>query len=212
MVNERNNLQFTIYNLQFIPLFLNLIQTEKRGIEFMSKIEKVKVKKPTRREKSELKQRMDGFLMFLPNLVKLLAKLMGDNRVALAEKALFAASIVYVIVPLDLIPDIFPFIGQVDDIYLVSLALLRLLNRTDANVVRENWDGGGDIVKLADSIAGIAPKLLPKRISRVLTSKVELTTTGEALNELGNKRASFMIEIPESEGELNADARSAAVN
>ncbi len=178
----------------------------------MSKIEKVKVKKPTRQEKSELKERMNGFLMFLPNLVKLLGRLMGDNRVALAEKALFAASIVYVIVPFDLIPDIFPFVGQVDDIYLVSLVLLRLLNRTDENVVREHWDGGGDIVKLTDSIAGIAPRLLPKRVSRLLTSKVELTTTGDALNELTSKRASFMVEVPQSEAELKADARSAAVN
>lgn len=178
----------------------------------MSKIEKVKVKKPTRREKIELKDRMGGFLMFLPNMVKLLGRLMGDNRVALAEKALFAASIVYVIVPLDLIPDIFPFVGQVDDIYLVALVLLRLLNRTDENIIREHWDGGGDIVKLADSIAGLAPKLLPKRVSRLLTSKVELTTTGSALEELTNKRASLMVEIPQNEGELKTDARSTAVN
>ncbi len=168
----------------------------------MTKPQTAKAVKPTRKEKSELKDRMKNLLMFLPNMVKLLGRLLGDNRVALAEKALFAASIVYVIVPLDLIPDIFPFVGQIDDIYLVALVLLRLLNRTDENVVREHWDGGGDIVKLADSIAGIAPKLLPKRVSRLLTSKVELTTTGDALQELTNKRASLMVEIPQNEAEL----------
>ena len=40
---------------------------------------------------------------------------------------------------------------------------------------------GGDIVALADSIAGIAPKFLPKRVSRVITSRVELAPAGKVL-------------------------------
>ena len=77
-----------------------------------------------RREKSELKGRMHSFLMFLPNMVMLLGRLLKDSRVPIAEKALFAAAIVYVISPLDFIPDVFPFIGQVDDLYVVALVLL----------------------------------------------------------------------------------------
>ena len=114
-------------------------------------------KKPTRKERGELKSRMSNFLMFLPNMFMLLGRLIKDNRVPITEKALFAAAIVYVIMPLDFIPDIFPFIGQVDDIYLVALTLLRLINRTDEPVVREHWSGGGDIIKLTDSIANLAP-------------------------------------------------------
>ena len=111
-------------------------------------------KKLMRREKSKLKGRMSNFLMFLPNMVGLLGRLLKDTRVPTAEKALFLGAIVYVICPIDLIPDVFPFIGQVDDVYLVALTLLRLINRTNENVVRENWSGGGDIVALANSIAG----------------------------------------------------------
>src|SRR6266700_301169 len=126
-----------------------------------------------RREKSELKGRMRSFVMFLPNMVVLMGRLIRDARVPTAEKALFAAAIVYVISPIDLIPDFFPFIGQVDDLYVVALVLLRLVNRTDESIVRQHWSGCGDIVALADSIANIAPKFLPKRISRVITSRVE---------------------------------------
>ena len=92
---------------------------------------------------------MQNFLMFLPNMVVLLGRMLKDVRVPTAEKALFLAAIVYVISPLDFIPDVFPFIGQVDDIYVVALTLLRLLNRTDAEIVREHWSGGGDIASLA---------------------------------------------------------------
>ena len=165
----------------------------------MAKPQTKNLAKPTRKEKLELKSRMSNFLMFLPNMLKLLGKLLGDARVPLAEKALFAAAIVYVIVPLDFIPDVFPFIGQVDDLYLVALTLLRLLNRTDENVLRQHWDGGGDIVKLADSIAGIAPMLLPKRVARVLSSKVELAPADKAFKAITEKEGFVVREIPQTE-------------
>lgn len=164
-----------------------------------------------RSEKSELKGRMRSFLMFLPNMVMLLGRLLKDNRVPIAEKTLFTAAIVYVISPLDFIPDIFPFIGQIDDIYVVALVLLRLVNRTDESVVREHWSGGGDIVALSDSIAGIAPKLLPKRVSRVLTARVELAPAGQILRSVTNKNEAIVREIP-SDDRLDIGSASTLPN
>jgi len=155
-----------------------------------------KTSKPTRKEKSQLKGRMSSFLMFLPNMFTLLGRLLKDSRVSMADKALFAGAIIYVIMPLDFIPDIIPFVGQIDDVYLVALSLLRLLNRSDESVVRENWSGGGDIVSLANSIAGIAPMFLPKRVTRVLTSKVELAPTNDLLKAVSNRQR-VIIEKPE---------------
>ncbi len=153
--------------------------------------------KVTRKEKVQIKDRMKNLLMFLPNMVKLLGRLLKDSRVPTVEKALFLAAIVYVISPIDFIPDVFPFIGQVDDVYVVALTLLRLMNRTDESVVREHWSGGGDIVSLANSIAGLAPMLLPKRISRVLSSRVEMGSADKILNAVKNRKGNIMTEIPE---------------
>jgi uncharacterized membrane protein YkvA (DUF1232 family) len=50
---------------------------------------------------------MQNFLMFLPNMVVLLGRMLKDVRVPTAEKALFLAAIVYVISPLDFIPTFF---------------------------------------------------------------------------------------------------------
>lgn len=171
-------------------------------------------KKITRREKREVKGRMGNFLMFLPNMVMLLGRMLKDARVPTAEKALFVAAIVYVISPLDFLPDFFPFIGQVDDIYVVALTLLRLVNRTDPTVVRQHWSGGGDIVSLADSIANIAPMLLPKRISRVLSSKVELGSTAKIINSIKDNHEPIVIEIPqpEPEAKIKVDSRSSMTN
>jgi uncharacterized membrane protein YkvA (DUF1232 family) len=166
----------------------------------MSKIEKSRTKL-VRRERNEIRGRMGNFLMFLPNMVKLLGRLLTDSRVPTAERALFVAAIIYVISPIDLIPDIFPFIGQVDDIYMVALTLLRLVNRTNEDVVREHWSGGGDIVSFADSVASIAPILLPKRVTRILSSKVELTPAGKVLRNIGRDQQPLVVEIPQVDKE-----------
>lgn len=170
--------------------------------------------KITRKQKKKLRGRMGGFLMFLPNMVLLLGRLLKDPRVATAEKALFVAAIVYVISPLDFIPDFFPFIGQVDDIYMVALTLLRLINRTDLDVVREHWDGGGDIAALADSIASIAPKFLPKRVSRVLSSKVEMGSAASILKGIKKNHERVVVEVPGGEvsEDPKIDTRSSMTN
>jgi uncharacterized membrane protein YkvA (DUF1232 family) len=100
---------------------------------------------------------------------------MVDPRVPAKERLLVAGAIVYALVPFDLIPDMIPFVGQIDDAYLISLSLLRLATVTDPNIVREHWRGGGDVVELLGATAMIASKLLPKKIRRVLTAHVEST-------------------------------------
>jgi uncharacterized membrane protein YkvA (DUF1232 family) len=148
----------------------------------------------------EAKRRMKNLLMFLPNMISLCGRLLIDGRVPLAEKALFAGAVIYALMPLDFIPDMLPFIGQVDDAYLISLTLLRLIGRTDESVVREHWRGGGDVVQLAEAIAGLAPKLLPKRIRRVLSARVETVPRDfeGALNAARNSKA-LVRELPEEE-------------
>ena len=119
------------------------------------------------------KRRIKNLLLFIPNMLLLCARLLTDSRVPLTERALVAGAIVYAIIPLDLIPDMIPFVGQIDDAYLIALSLLRLMERTDPKVVREHWNGGGDVVELIGAAAMLAAKFLPKPIRRVLTSRVE---------------------------------------
>ena len=158
---------------------------------------KKQIVKRERKEKLVLKGRMKNFLMFLPNMVRLCGGLLMDARVPLTEKALFGAAIVYAISPIDIIPDIFPFIGQVDDIYLIALTLLRLLNYTEEQVVRDHWKGGGDIIPLASSVAQLAPKILPQRVSRVLSSRVEFGSAGKIVESVKSKKARVLVEVPE---------------
>lgn len=151
--------------------------------------------------KLEAKRRMKNLLMFLPNLVALCGRLMVDRRVPVAEKALFAGALIYALMPFDLIPDMIPFVGQVDDSYLISLTLLRLVSKTNADVVREHWRGGGDVVELAQAIVGLAPKLMPKRIRRILAAKVETVPGGlDGALKAAKKSEPLLVASPGEEG------------
>src|SRR5262249_53793060 len=108
-----------------------------------------------------------------PNLVALLFRLLRDPRVSQADKAILAGVILYVISPVDIIPDFIPFIGQVDDSYLVAISILRLLNRADQRVVLDNWGGAYDIKKLVSNIASVAEYFLPKRLKNVLRGRID---------------------------------------
>ncbi len=147
--------------------------------------------------KLELKSRMKNLLTFLPNMIILCAKLMVDSRVPRTERALFAGALIYAIIPFDFIPDMIPFVGQIDDLFLISMTVLRLIDRTDDRVVREHWRGGGDIVALAESVATVAPLLIPRRVSRVLLSRVKPTAEGAGLLVNASKFEPVLVEVPE---------------
>jgi uncharacterized membrane protein YkvA (DUF1232 family) len=144
--------------------------------------------------RSSLRRRMKNLLMFIPNLILLCGRLMVDPRVPAKERLLVAGAIIYAFVPLDLIPDMVPFVGQIDDAYLISLTLLRLMTVSDPMVVQEHWRGGGDVVELIGSMATIASKLLPRKIRRVLTSRIE-TSARSAQGHL----PAVLVERPQPE-------------
>jgi len=145
----------------------------------------------------KLRSRMANLLLVIPNLLLLSARLMVDPRVPAKERVLVAGAIVYALVPFDFIPDMLPFVGQIDDAYLIALTLLRLMSVTDPKVVREHWRGGGDVVELVGAVALVAGKLLPKRIRRVLTSRVEPARPPKG--QSGTTALPLLIERPVAE-------------
>ena len=143
------------------------------------------------------KRRVKNLLLFIPNMLLLCARLLTDARVPGTERALLVGAVVYAIVPFDLIPDMIPFVGQIDDVYLVALTLLRLMERTDPRIVREHWSGGGDVVELVGAAAMLAAKFLPKPIRRVLTSRVEVAP--EKGDSVGGISKLLLVARPEKE-------------
>ena len=145
----------------------------------------------------QVRSRAKNLLLIIPNLLLLCARLLTDSRVPAAERAMVAGAIVYAIVPFDLIPDMLPFVGQIDDVYLIALTLLRLMERTDPKIVREHWAGGGDVVELVGAAAQVAAKFLPERIRRILTSRLEVAPG--KIEDLKSVPKPLLIERPAPE-------------
>jgi len=103
----------------------------------------------------------------LPNFARLLGRLATDPRVSRLDKAIVLAAVGYTLLPVDLLPDI-PVIGQVDDIYVLALALDRLLNNAGIDVLLEHWDGDVDSLELALAALDRAGSFLPERVRGLL--------------------------------------------
>jgi uncharacterized membrane protein YkvA (DUF1232 family) len=105
-----------------------------------------------------------------PAYLRLLGGLLTDRRVSVLDKLLVAGAIAYIVMPIDLIPDFIPFLGEVDDLYLLLFALQRLIANAGRPVLLAHWSGEaadlGDLnLKAALSAAAF---FLPRRIRRRL--------------------------------------------
>jgi uncharacterized membrane protein YkvA (DUF1232 family) len=110
------------------------------------------------------------YIKQLPNYLRLLGGLLTDRRVSPVDKLLVAGAMAYIVMPLDLIPDFIPFIGEVDDVFILVLALQRLVSNAGRSVVLAHWNGAADDLadlNLREALAAAA-FFLPRSIRRRL--------------------------------------------
>lgn len=116
---------------------------------------------------------MKKVLESIPNLGKLLVRLVRDPRVPRRNKLMFGGIAAYLLVPWDFIPDWLPGVGQLDDIVLVALALDSMLNRVPEDVLREHWDGDEDVLEVIRSVLETATTFVPEKVKKRLFSSSE---------------------------------------
>ena len=117
--------------------------------------------------------RIRSYIALLPQFLGLLLNLLRDPRVSSVDKAILGATVAYMLNPVDLVPDWIPFVGLVDDVYLVVLALLRLILRVDEQVLKDNWRGRDDLIPLLRKVADGAVAFLPARIRQSIFARVD---------------------------------------
>lgn len=117
-------------------------------------------------------KKMKRYVVQLPKLLRLLLGLLKDARVPAEDKAILAAAVAYALSPADFVPDAIPFFGLVDDLYLIALALIRLLNHVDEEVLRAHWQGDEDLLPLIREAARLGARLLPARVRQAVVGTV----------------------------------------
>lgn len=78
------------------------------------------------------------WLLHLPNFVRLYARLLRDRRVSWVPKAALGGAVLYIVLPFDLIPDVVPFLGRVDDLVLFLGACRLFIRMCPPEVVEEH--------------------------------------------------------------------------
>ena len=109
----------------------------------------------------------DAFLM-MPNIIKLVARLLKDPRVPRRAKITLGLAAAYVASPIDLVPEVIPVIGWADDVILIMFAIDSLIERSGPEIVEEHWDGPGDLLGLVRDVVAMARNIVPKRLSTIL--------------------------------------------
>lgn len=106
----------------------------------------------------------------LPHYGRLLAGLMTDRRVSKLDRVLVGAALAYLLLPLDFIADYIPFLGQVDDVFLLMTALQRLVAHAGHRVLRDHWTGSARELRHLDiaAVVNAASFFLPGRMKRSL--------------------------------------------
>lgn len=127
----------------------------------MSESESTGAYLPEVRDHTSARRVLHELATFLPNFVVLLKRMMTDPRVPKRSKMIVAGTALYLISPIDVIPDFVPGLGQLDDVVLAILALHSLLNRVDEGVILEHWNGSEDLIRMVRAGVGAVGRLVP---------------------------------------------------
>ena len=126
-----------------------------------------------RRPRTGAKRTVTDIVRQLPQYLRLLFGLFADPRVAVLDKVLVGAAIAYIISPFDFIPDYIPFLGEVDDVYLLATSLTRLTANAGRRVLLDHWTGDpkqltlSNIRRAASAAAFFLPRVTRRRLRKV---------------------------------------------
>ena len=78
---------------------------------------------------------------FIPDCAVLISRLARDRRLYRPRRAALFIALGYLALPIDLVPDFLPGIGQLDDAVVLGLALRLVVHGGGIDLVREAWPG-----------------------------------------------------------------------
>jgi len=103
-------------------------------------------------------------LRALPDLARLLVRLVADPILPRAAKVALAAALVYLASPVDLIPDFIPLVGYLDDVLVAALVVDGILNWVDRALILKYWPGTPDALERVARAARLLAVWVPRRL------------------------------------------------
>jgi uncharacterized membrane protein YkvA (DUF1232 family) len=108
----------------------------------------------------------------LPRVVRLIARLVMDPTLPRSAKIGLAAAVLYLLSPLDVVPDIIPFAGVLDDVAVAAVVLDGVLNWVDRRLVLKYWPGSPASLDRLARVARLLAVWVPSRVKARIFSPV----------------------------------------
>jgi uncharacterized membrane protein YkvA (DUF1232 family) len=103
-------------------------------------------------------------LRAIPDVVRLITRLVADPVLPRAAKIVLGAAAVYLLSPIDLIPDFLPLAGYLDDLLLAAVVLDGILNWVDRRLVLKYWPGSPTSLDTLARTTRVLSMWVPRRI------------------------------------------------
>jgi|SRR3954454_20806848 len=92
---------------------------------------------------------------FIPDCLILVSRLARDKRISRPRRLVLFGVLGYLALPIDLVPDFLPGIGQLDDAVILGLALRLLVRGGGYQLVKEAWPGPQASLTIVMRAAGL---------------------------------------------------------
>ena len=83
-------------------------------------------------------------LRMLPDALRLIRRLAADKTLPHGVRVRLALLVIYLAIPIDVIPDFVPVLGYADDAIIVTAVLRTVVRRAGLQAVRNHWPGSDD--------------------------------------------------------------------
>ena len=80
-------------------------------------------------------------LRLIPDVARLAGRLLRDGSTPLSARVALALLLAYLVLPIDLVPDFIPGLGQVDDVVVAALVLRWVGRRVGRQRLQDQWPG-----------------------------------------------------------------------
>lgn len=93
-------------------------------------------------------------LRIIPDTVRLIRGLIADRSAPLSVRVVLVGLLVWIISPIDLIPEFIPVFGPLDDVVVAIVAMRYVRRRLGTSELRRRWPGSDDGFALLTRVIG----------------------------------------------------------
>lgn len=95
-------------------------------------------------------------LRILPDTVRLVSRLARDPGLPVGLRVRLWMLLGYLLLPIDLVPDVVPVLGYADDAIIVALVLRSVVRRAGRDALVLHWPGTPEGLRALERLAGLA--------------------------------------------------------